>query len=129
MSNNENDRKAMQDRIAARVAAQKMFAETELPVIRQRGKTALFRLLPVATSDTGQSSVVARFLLGLYNGRRFPFDMTELRRLDRTLIVDCLAVLEMDWLPEMEIHQYVENGSALFETMASRFDAPTSEQN
>ncbi|ABM21352.1 hypothetical protein [Marinobacter nauticus] len=121
MSNHEDDRKAMQERMAARVAAQKMFAETELPVIRQRGKVALFRLLPVAMSDTGQSSVVTRFLLGLYNGRRFPFDMTELRRLDRALILDCLAVLEMDWLPEMEVHRYFENGSALFEQMADRF--------
>ena len=111
----------MQERMVARVTAQKMFAETELPIIRQRGKAALFRLLPVAMSDTGQSSVVARFLLGLYNGRRFPFDMTELRRLDRTLIVDCLIVLEMDWLPEMEVHQYFENGSAIFERMADRF--------
>lgn len=118
---NESDRKAMQERMAARVAAQKMFAETELPVIRQRGKVALFRLLPVAMCDTGQSSVVARFLLGLYSGRRFPFDMTELRRLDRALILDCLAVLEMDWLPEMEVHRYFENGGALFEQMAERF--------
>jgi len=121
MASADDNRKAMENRMAAKLAAQKMFAETELPVIRQRGKAALFRLLPVAMSDTGQSSVVARFLLGLYNGRRFPFDMTELRRLDRGLIVDCLAVLEMDWLPEMEVHQYFESGSVLFEEMADRF--------
>ncbi|ABM21087.1 hypothetical protein [Marinobacter nauticus] len=107
--------------MAARLAAQRMFIETELPVIRQRGQAALFRLLPVALSDTGQSSVVARFLLGLYNGKRFPMDMTELRRLDRALLVDCLAVLEMDHQPEMEIHLYVENGGTLFEELADRF--------
>jgi hypothetical protein len=121
MPSNENNRKEMQDRMAARLAAQRMFIETELPVIRQRGQAALFRLLPVALSDTGQSSVVARFLLGLYNGKRFPMDMTELRRLDRTLLVDCLAVLEMDHQPEMEIHLYVENGGTLFEELADRF--------
>tara|TARA_Y100001933_G_scaffold264813_1_gene332781 strand:+ start:1559 stop:1927 length:369 start_codon:yes stop_codon:yes gene_type:complete len=121
MSSNENNRKEMQDRMAARLAAQRMFIETELPVIRQRGQAALFRLLPVALSDTGQSSVVARFLLGLYNGKRFPMDMTELRRLDRALLVDCLAVLEMDHQPEMEIHLYVENGGTLFEELADRF--------
>ncbi|MGX1201023.1 DUF7673 family protein [Marinobacter sp. MBR-105] len=121
MSSNENNRKEMRDRMAARLAAQRMFIETELPVIRQRGQAALFRLLPVALSDTGQSSVVARFLLGLYNGKRFPMDMTELRRLDRTLLVDCLAVLEMDHQPEMEIHLYVENGGTLFEELADRF--------
>src|SRR5690554_5400701 len=112
MSSNENDRRAMRERIAAKLAAQKLFVETELPVIRQRGQAALFRLLPVALNDTGQSSVVARFLLGLYNGKRFPMDMTELRRLDRDLFLDCLAVLEMDHQPEMEVHRYVEDGSA-----------------
>lgn len=122
MPSNENNRKEMQDRMAARLAAQRMFIETELPVIRQRGQAALFRLLPVALSDTGQSSVVARFLLGLYNGRRFPMDMTELRRLDRALLVDCLAVLEIDHQPETEIHLYVENGGALFEEMADRLN-------
>nr|WP_175618679.1 hypothetical protein [Marinobacter lutaoensis] len=46
--------------------------------------------------------------------------MTELRRLDRALLVDCLAVLEMGHQPEMEIHLYVANGEALFEEMADR---------
>ncbi|WP_273209029.1 DUF7673 family protein [Marinobacter subterrani] len=121
MRDDNRSRKTDSGRIAARVAAQRLFDETELPVIRQRGQAALFRLLPIALSDTGQSSVIARFLLGLYNGRRFPFDLTDLRRLDRELLLDCLAVLEMDWRPEMEIHQYVENGSDLFEGLAARF--------
>lgn len=112
----------MQDRIAARVAQQKLFDETELPVIRQRGEAALFRLLPVAQGDTGQSSVVALFLLGLYNSHRFPFELVQLRRLDRELFLDCLAVLEMNSTrPPYDIHQFVENGSELFESMASRF--------
>lgn len=36
----------------------------------------------VAQRDTGQSSVCAKLLLGLYNGQRFPFALTDLRRLD-----------------------------------------------
>lgn len=31
---------------------------------------------------TGGGNAAAQLLLGLYNGRRFPFDLTELRRLD-----------------------------------------------
>lgn len=31
---------------------------------------------------TGGGDAAAKVLLGLYNGRRFPFDLTELRRLD-----------------------------------------------
>lgn len=68
----------------------------KLPAIRLEGEAALRRLLPVAQRDTGQSSVIARFLLNLYNGDRFPFDLTDLRRLDYELFDDCLAVLKMD---------------------------------
>jgi len=103
-----------------KLVAQALFDRTELPVIRQRGETALFRLLPIASGDTGQSNVVALFLLGLYDGQRFPFDLTELRRLDRQLLVDCLSLLEMDAYAQREVHQFVEDGSAVFEVMASR---------
>lgn len=55
--------------------------------------------LNIAQGDTGQSRVVAGFLLGLYNGCRLPFDITEFRRLDRRLFEDCLAILNMgQWL-------------------------------
>lgn len=46
------------------------------------GITALKRLLPIAQRDSGQSGVIGRFLLGLYNGQAHRFDLTELRRLD-----------------------------------------------
>lgn len=69
--------------------------EEQLPGVREAGIAALKRLLEVAQSDTGQSGVVALFLLGLYNGRDFKFDMTELRRLDPNLLEDCLALLRM----------------------------------
>lgn len=62
--------------------------QAELPTIRFEGEAALRRLLPVAQRDTGQSSVVARFPLNLYNGERFPFDMTDLRGLDFNLLDD-----------------------------------------
>lgn len=91
----------------------------DLKFIRAAGFAALSRLLPVALRDTGQSSVVARFLLNLYNGYRFPFDMTEFRRLDHDLVVDCLTVLQMDYLPEQEVHRYFERGAAIWEQMAA----------
>lgn len=92
--------------------------EEALPLIRLEGEAALRRLLPIARRDSGQSGVVAKFLLGLYNGTRFPFDMTELRRLDLDLFEDCLAVLRMDFAPEKEIHRYFEDGGVLFEDLA-----------
>lgn len=89
--------------------------EEQLPAVREDGVAALKRLLEVAQRDTGQSGVVALFLLGLYNGRDFKFDMTDLRRLDHNLVEDCLSLLRMDSNPEQEVHQYIENGQEIWQ--------------
>lgn len=86
----------------------------ERPAIRTAGLAALQRLLPIALNDTGQSRVIARFLLGLYNGQGYPFDLTEFRLLDGELFDDCLAVLRMDYNPEREVHEYLANGHEVF---------------
>ena len=96
--------------------------ERALPRIRATGVEALKRLLPVAQNDTGQSRVVARFLLGLYNGRRFPFDLTDFRLLDHALFVDCMAVLKMDSQPLKEIHEFIDGGGAIWERLAQTWD-------
>jgi hypothetical protein len=46
--------------------------------------------------DTGGGSRCAKVLLGLYNGTRFPFDLTDLRCLDGNLYQAALAVIDMD---------------------------------
>jgi hypothetical protein len=46
--------------------------------------------------DTSGGGRVARFLLGLYNGSRFPFDLTEFRMFDDAVFNAALIVLEMD---------------------------------
>ena len=86
--------------------------------VRVAGPEALGRLLPVAFKDTGQSRVVARFLLSLYNGNRFPFDLTDFRCLDHGLFVDCMTVLHMDYFPVQEVHRYFAHGSEIWERMA-----------
>jgi len=58
----------------------------------------------MARQDHGGAIVAARFLLGLYNGARFPFDLTELRRLDSANFRHVLNVLVMDWQPAAEVH-------------------------
>lgn len=83
--------------------------------LEAEGVPALRRLLPVAQRDTGQSRVVARFLLNLYNGNRFPFDNTDLRGLDDELLDDCLTVLRMDARAKQEVHTYFEGGSKIWE--------------
>lgn len=109
-------------RVAMRAQARELEARAaELPAIRMEGEAALHRLLPIAQRDTGQSSVVARFLLNLYNGDRFPFDMTDLRRLDYEVFDDCMAVLRMDFQPAKWVHEHIENGSAIWERMAKEW--------
>lgn len=46
--------------------------------------------------DTGGGGTCGRLLLGLYNGERFPFDLTDLRRLDDSLHAAAMTVLYMD---------------------------------
>lgn len=96
-------------------------ADQERPTIRQAGIEALHRLVPVAQRDTGQSSVVGRFLLGLYNGQAYPFDLTELRRLDVGLFDDCLAVLRLDNTPEQEVHEYLPRGESIWAEFRERW--------
>lgn len=51
------------------------------------------RLWAMAQRDTHQCRHVAHFLAGLYNGPRFPLDLTRLRALDERVLNDCMAVL------------------------------------
>lgn len=88
--------------------------ERERPAIRAAGVSALQRLVPVALRSSGQSRIISGFLLSLYNGSAFPFPLTELRSLDRALFHDCIALLNMDRRPEKEVHEYVEDGDAIW---------------
>ncbi|WP_460104143.1 DUF7673 family protein [Pseudomonas sp. S2_D10] len=95
--------------------------EKALPTIRLAGIEALHRLMPAAQGYSGQIGVIGRFLLGLYNGQDYPFDMTELRRLDAALFDDCIAVLRLDHTTEREVHRYFENGDEIWEELRNRW--------
>ena len=74
----------------------------------QEQEAAALRLYTLAsTHDHGQTRYVGRFLAGLYNGYRFPFDLTDFRCLDTSLFMDCLHVLIMDQRPKEEIHMVI----------------------
>ncbi|WP_444543042.1 DUF7673 family protein [Methylomonas koyamae] len=73
----------------------------------------------MAERDSGQANTVRSFLLGLYNGYRFPFNLTRLRGLDKALFDDCIAVLTLDArATAQEVHQYLEDGADRFERWA-----------
>lgn len=98
------------------------------PAIQVAGVAALKRLLAIAFGNTGQGRVLARFLLGCYNGARFPFDLTDFRVLDHDLFQDCMAVLAMDSTPEQEIHCYVPAGGQMFEDLARVWQFPDQQE-
>ena len=64
--------------------------------------------------DTGGGGTAARLLLGIYNGNRFPFDLTDLRRLDKNNLAMALTVLRMDARCRAEVHVIL---SALLDDM------------
>lgn len=106
----------------AALAAKRALHQAQLPQIAAEGEAALRRLFTVAQGDSGQCRYVAHFLLGVYNGPRFPFDLTDFRALDRELFADCMTLLRMDYAPEREVHTYFENGSAKFEQLAKNWN-------
>ena len=58
---------------------------------------------------TSGGNTAAKMLLGLYNGTRFPFDLTELRAFDDLNLCDALAVLRMDaGFTYCEIHTLID---------------------
>lgn len=82
---------------------------------------ALARLLEIARNHSGQCRVVAGFLLSLYNGTRFKFDLTDFRLLDTAIFKDCLEVMKMDHCPAREVHTYFKNGGAIWEDLAKQW--------
>lgn len=99
---------------------QEIFAlDTERQSATEAGIPALMRLVKIADRDTGQASTVRQFLLGLYNGYRFPFNLIKLRGLDKNLFDDCMLVLKLDArVTAKEIHLYIDNGGKRFERWA-----------
>lgn len=89
--------------------------------VQSCGEEALARLFEVAHRNSGQARKVASFLLGLYNGNRFPFNLNGLRLLDIDVFVDCIAVARMDYWGKKEVHMYFEGGGWRFEGFDKRW--------
>ncbi|WP_252091509.1 hypothetical protein [Pseudomonas sp. MWU13-3659] len=106
--------------IATALAAAKAH-QAQVPAIRVAGTQALNRLVPIALRDSGQSRVLGRFLLGVYNGEDFPFELSALRGLDLPLFEDCLKVLMMDYTPDLEVHERIQGGSQIWQQLMERW--------
>ena len=83
------------------------------------GLPALTTLIDAAHSGGGQARHIRRFLLGLYNASRWPFELNRLRALDTELQQAALQVLALDW-NSREVHTYVRGGDQLFQSWWER---------
>lgn len=92
--------------------------------LEEEGFEALQRLYAEAVSNAaGQGAGCARLLLALYNGRSFPFDLTDLRALPAALFEDAMLTLRMDTrLTRQEVHEYFAAGTAKFEDLTRQYD-------
>lgn len=72
----------------------------------QPGDTAeaLLHLWRMAQRTSSSEKTAGRFLLGLYNGHRFPFDLTDFRLFDGSNFKRAQLVLTMDHMPKAEVH-------------------------
>lgn len=95
--------------------------QAQIPAIRNAGTQALNRLVPLALRDSGQSRILGRFLLGVYNGEDFPFELSALRGLDLPLFEDCLKVLMMDYTPDLEVHERIQGGNHIWQQLMERW--------
>jgi hypothetical protein len=59
-------------------------------------------------AGTSGARVAAGVLLGLYNGQRFPFDLTELRAMDSPLLAAAMDVMRADATHcRREVHEWL----------------------
>lgn len=94
--------------IFAQIEARQAALEQARAAARDQAIPALQVLVNAIRGNpgTGQVGRLIGFLAGLYNGPRFPFDMTDLRGLDHELGTACIAVLNYDRFSEREIHHW-----------------------
>lgn len=92
--------------------------QTSAPKAPDNALAALKRLWTIANGNSGQCKIVAAFLLGLYNGNRFPFDLTDFRCLDTAIVSDCFVVLALDYRNTMEVHCWLCVPGREFEQLA-----------
>lgn len=80
---------------ALALAAQRTAVLTHYSLDQQDAALHIYNLVK-RNRDTGGGIRATKFLLSLYNGNRFQFDLTDLRAFDDGVLRAALVVLEMD---------------------------------
>ena len=73
------------------------------------------------TPQPEDAQAVKRLFAAAQRGKRFPFNLTELRSVHHELFSECLTVLRMDVNTRQEIHSMVGGGGKAFEQLAEKW--------
>ena len=92
--------------------------ETQLSHIRAAGIKALYRMVRTAHQRGPKGRRATCLLLSLHDSCRYVCPDELVRELDTAAFCDWLAILAMDHTPEIEIHQYISDGAAVFAKLA-----------
>ncbi|MGO9267296.1 MAG: hypothetical protein ACLQBA_20870 [Candidatus Binataceae bacterium] len=86
--------------------------EHDIHSIMDRAQEALLTIETAIGENptSGQAGRLIRFIVGLYNGYDYPFDLTELRGLDTRMANACLDYLNYDRLGKREVHRHLTGG-------------------
>ena len=87
--------------------------DRDLAAIKSRALLGLHRIEDaIRTRPAGdQAKSLIRFLMGIYNGHTYPFDLAELRDLDPEIALACLDYLNYDRLGERNLQDHLANGA------------------
>ena len=96
-------------------------AEAAFPGLVTSATVSLHRLLKIERYGSGQSSRVGRFLLGVFNGTRHPFDFADLRFVDREIFDDCIEILRFDNYSRARIEDLIPFGDAVLTALSRAY--------
>ena len=104
--------------LAARKARYERWTQ-EQQRLNTQAKAALVRLLEMTLQETRdeQSAICRDFLLGLWDGQAYPFNLGRLRRLEIDYWLDCMAVLQLQQSMPVPLHRLVQNGEQLWQQL------------
>jgi len=75
----------------------------------------------VSSSSSGGTDALARLLMSCYNSHEYPFEVTELCRLDDNFYEHAINILRLRTRSNLEPHTFFLNGGKLFNQIAADF--------
>jgi hypothetical protein len=113
---------AWQEIVTGRKLARTEALEHGTDAVMERARTALQFIETAIRQAGGQARPLVQFLVALYNGHDYAFDLTELRALDTELANACLDYLNYDRLGRQEVHHHLSGGATELQHWIERYD-------